>query len=86
MEPSQRFSDFSGINHVRRFITGGAWQCELCTDYINGLEPMVNHMLEDHGYRLLFVGSEHRDGETLTVMVVGDDETLVDSSGEDADA
>jgi hypothetical protein len=50
---------YEGIKHVVRIDSQIKEHCEHCNAFLNGEFPeSINHYIEQHGYKLLHVGSE----------------------------
>jgi hypothetical protein len=50
---------YSGIEHVVRVDSQIKERCEHCDTFLGGeFHKSINHYLEQHGYKLLHVGSE----------------------------
>lgn len=70
---------YEGIQHVVFISTDVEQSCEHCTERVGGnryFGESINHYIEQHGYKLLHVGSEttRDDAGTpwhTTVSVVG---------------
>ncbi len=69
---------YEGIGHVVHISTNVTTGCEHCRHRIGGNEfaQSVNHYINEHGYRLLHVGSESSDDDegrlwNFTVAVLG---------------
>jgi hypothetical protein len=68
--------DTKKIVHVRTNITRGCPECGGASIGGDDFEKSVNHLIQDHGYKLLHVGSERDDdqeGKSIhhTVAVLG---------------
>ncbi len=64
--------------HIVQISTGNSNGCEICHFHkpVDGFSKMVNHYIEEHGYKLLHVGTETDLGPNdvpwhNTVAVVG---------------
>jgi hypothetical protein len=68
---------YEGINNVIRLSTRYTLQCDYCTFRVAGecITEMINHYIQEHGFKLLHVGTETTLGtEPLfyaTVAVLG---------------
>jgi hypothetical protein len=69
---------YNGVTHVVHISTSARRGCAECDQLIYGkhLDWAINHYIENHGYRLLHVGTEtgrDDDGNLLhsTVAVLG---------------
>lgn len=68
---------YKGIGHVVHISTNSSMPCEHCRERGSyGFADSVNHYLQQHGYRLLHVGTEwsaDMDGKSChhTIAVVG---------------
>ncbi len=55
-------SYYEGIEHVIYISTSIRARCEDCDELLGGsdelLAPAINHHIEQHGYKLLHVGTE----------------------------
>jgi len=55
---------YSGIEHVVRIDSQIIEHCEHCDAFLNeGFPESINHYLEQHNYKLLFVGAEAKYSE-----------------------
>ncbi len=74
---------YEGIKHVVHISTGTGTRCEHCDANFKHEEfaDPINHYIEQHGYRLLHVGTETIDDEDgnpwhTSVAVLGVEKTL----------
>lgn len=66
-------SDYKGIKHVVQISTHLEMSCEHCMTRIGGkyFTESINHYIEQHGYKLLHIGTETGEGLQMTVAVLG---------------
>jgi hypothetical protein len=69
---------YEGIKTIIRLDTTSSMKCEHCSEWVGGVDfsESVTHYIQEHGYKLLHVGSETiDDGDGgpwhMTVVVLG---------------
>lgn len=66
-------TSYEGVKHVVRITTHDGTSCEHCNHPIgsDNFTESINHYIEQHGYKLLHVGSETGANLTMTVAMLG---------------
>jgi hypothetical protein len=65
--------NYKGVKHVVHISTHVQTGCEHCSFGVGGehFTDSINHYIEQHGYKLLHVGTETGQGLQMTVAVLG---------------
>ena len=74
---------YAGVGHVVQVSSNIGRACECCHEAVGGgyrddgeIAESINHYIQEHGYRLLYLGQETHDGHDgkpwqITVAILG---------------